>query len=288
MSAGPNWGRWGKEDERGTANLLTPQYLRGLLGQSFDGRVFSLGLEISHRSPSYGRAAPLHLMSVDGADFSVRPQASGFGFADDYLVMACHSSTHIDGLAHVISDGNLYNGFSSTEVRSSGAARCGVDKVGGLVTRAHVIDMAAEVGVAELPEDHVIHAADLDAACSRLRIEPSPGDAALIRTGFIERLRRDPGRVAAEPGLDADCTEWMRALDLSLVGADNSAVEHLDGGRQDMPLHRGVVVGLGAYLLELVNLEEVVAAGVTRGLLLVAPLRISRGVGSPVNPILVT
>lgn len=288
MSPGPNWGRWGAEDERGTANLLTSKYLKGLLGPSFEGRVFSLAVDISHHSPSYGRAAPLHLMAVDGADFQVRPLASGFGFADDYLVMACHSSTHIDGLAHVMSDGYLYNGFPATDVRSSGAARCAVDKIGGLLMRAHILDMAAELGVKELPDDHVIHSADLAAACTRRRIEPAPGDAVLIRTGFIGQLLRNPGRVAAEPGLDPDCAEWIRALDLSLVGADNSAVEHLVAGPQDMPLHRAVVVGLGGYLLELANLEEVVAAGVTTGLLLVAPLRISRGVGSPVNPILVT
>jgi hypothetical protein len=54
------------------------------------------------------------------------------------------------------------------------------------------------------------------------------------------------------------------------------------------PLHERLVCQLGVTLIEMLDLSGPGRDGVTTGMLIVAPLRISRGVGSPVNPLLVT
>ena len=54
------------------------------------------------------------------------------------------------------------------------------------------------------------------------------------------------------------------------------------------PLHKILVRDLGVTLMELLNLREPVNDNVTEGMLVVAPLRISRGVGSPANPLLIS
>jgi hypothetical protein len=52
-----------------------------------------------------------------------------------------------------------------------------------------------------------------------------------------------------------------------------------------MAVHVGVIRDLGGYLVEFLNLEELAADRVHEFLFVVAPLRILRGIGSPVNPI---
>jgi kynurenine formamidase len=54
-----------------------------------------------------------------------------------------------------------------------------------------------------------------------------------------------------------------------------------------MPLHIAAIRDSGIYLLELLDLEELARRGVTRFLLVVAPLNIVGGVGSPVAPVAV-
>jgi hypothetical protein len=52
-------------------------------------------------------------------------------------------------------------------------------------------------------------------------------------------------------------------------------------------LHKIVLRDLGGYLVELLDLRAPAADAVTTGTLVIAPLRISRGVNSPVNPLLI-
>ena len=72
-----------------------------------------------------------------------------------------------------------------------------------------------------------------------------------------------------------------------IIGADNIAVEAT--GRRGVlpPLHKILVRDLGVTLIELLHLRSPGEDGVESGMLVIAPLRISRGVGSPVNPLLV-
>lgn len=283
-----NWGRWGDEDERGTLNLLTPDYLRGVLSGPFQGRVDHLGIDVGGATPALGRRPPLHLMSVDGGDFAALDRLDGFAFADDYLITPCHASTHVDALAHVLSGGAMYNGNSWRQVRSTGAKRCAIDGVGAIVARCHLLDVAKHRGVPQLDPGDEISAEELEAVRVKEGFEINPGDAVLVRTGFISTLLAHPRRVGAEPGLAVDCAEWIADNDVSVVGADNSAVEHQDEQQFGAPLHERVVAGLGCYLIELLDLERVASAGVHGGLLVVAPLKITGGVGSPVNPILIS
>jgi kynurenine formamidase len=284
---GPNWGRWGEADERGAANLLDREHVAAAMAGSFAGDVYQLGVTVGRGSPTFGRRAPQLLMSVDGGDFAAVERLDGFGFGDDYLSMACHSSTHIDALSHVLEAGEMYNGFSWRDVRSSGARRCAIDKVGPIVTRVHLLDVAGARGVDALGPEDAIGPDELTRIAADAGREIGTGDAVLVRTGYISALLADPNRAGAEPGLHPDCADWIGDLDLCLVGADNSAVEIQVEGQTDEPLHRAVIVGRGVYLMELMNLDAPAAAGVTGGLLVVSPLQIEHGVGSPVNPVLI-
>jgi kynurenine formamidase len=86
-----------------------------------------------------------------------------------------------------------------------------------------------------------------------------------------------------------DCGEWLGQYDISVAGADNIAVEVGPStvAGSAMPLHLASIRDRGIYFLELLDLEELAASGVGGCLLVVAPLNIVGGVGSPVAPVAV-
>jgi kynurenine formamidase len=278
-----NWGRWGDDDERGAANLLDGSTVLAACAVPTTGRVYNLGIELKPGAPFAGRRmSPVHLMSQDGGDFSALGR-DDWGTADDYLFLACGGTTHIDALAHVWSGGAMYNGHSFREVRSTGAAKCGIEKTGGLVTRGLLLDFTARPTA-----DGQILGEHLDAWFDEHGLDPRAGDALLLRTGWMEdaledRLQPD----GSYPVLGFEAAEWLARHDISMIAADNPAVETT--GRRGVlpPLHGVVMRDLGVYILEMLILREPAEAGVVSGLFVVAPLLISRGVNSPVNPILI-
>lgn len=280
-----NWGRWGPQDERGAVNLITTDRVLAACRVPGRGQVYELGIEVRRDAPVGGvRTPPMHFMVHDGGDFAALGR-DDWGTADDYLQLYTQGTTHIDGLAHMWSGGCLYNGFSYREVRSSGAARLGVDRLGGIVTTAHLLDFADRAG----DRDSDITVDDIEAHFARVGTRPSPGDALLFRTGWMDAaLAREPLAERGFAVVAPETADWFAAHDIAVVGADNIAVEAT--GRRGVlpPLHARLVCELGVTLIEMLDLRQPAAAGVTLGMLIVAPLRITRGVGSPVNPLLVT
>ncbi len=86
-------------------------------------------------------------------------------FNDDVVDMPLSAATHIDSLAHVTYGGQMYNGFSADLVtETEGATRCGADKIGPIVTRGVLLDVARAKGVDRLEPGYAITAEDLDSA----------------------------------------------------------------------------------------------------------------------------
>ncbi|HYW27540.1 MAG TPA: cyclase family protein [Terriglobales bacterium] len=288
---GAGWGRWGANDERGALNLVDAQAVRRGLDAARLGQVLPLGLPVQARQVPVMPPRPpvLHTMLVDGADFEAgaRRGGNGFQFADDHLSMACHSGTHIDALSHVARDGLMYNGIPASEVRSStGARRLGIDRVGGIVCRGVLIDVVGASG-GPLEPGRVIGVGDVERALNRMAVQLQPGDAALVRTGWLSRFDpQDPSWYRAEPGLDVEAARWLADRGVVLVGADNFAVEVVPAPSGELlPVHLALLQERGVYLLELLDLEPLVAAAAWTFTFVVAPLRITGGVGSPVNPL---
>jgi kynurenine formamidase len=286
------WGRYGADDERGAANLLSPACVQRALSCVATGRVYSLALPLTDGGgPLATHRAPMrHYMTRAGSDYAAGlPERGAFGFADDVITVATHGTTHLDALAHVWQEGLMYNGFPATEVTSIGARRCGIDKTGPIVTRALIVDLVPE-GRPWLEPGEAVGVDRLVDLVGSLGVAPEPGDALLLRTGWIEHWRSGTlPDVGSWPGLHPDCGAWIAEREFVLVGADNMAVEvgpsPLPG--EAAPMHVELIRGHGIYLMELVDLAELVASGSGTGLLAVNPLRIERGAGSPVAPLVV-
>jgi kynurenine formamidase len=290
-----NWGRWGPDDERGTANLLTPEAVCDALAVPSRGTIYQLGQPIqpSGQPRSAGGIgnqiiSPIHLWMRTGLDHLAAPLAPDrTDFTVDFLACSVHgATTHIDALGHSLSDGELYNGFDATTSTSAGQTRCGIDKAGPLVCRGVLLDVAAAKGVDALPPDYAIDAAELQATAELQQVEVRPADAVLIRTGMYSVFERDPEAYARpHPGLGMDGAAFLAERDVVLVGADNRAVEPLPHhGSVALPVHRLLILDHGVHLVEFLFLEELAAAGVHEFLFVAAPLRITGGSGSPISP----
>jgi len=300
-----NWGRWGEEDQRGALNLLSGDVVRSAMSSVAQGRVLSLSLPIKGSTSSSvsstvphlkGRPLPQHFMSVDGADYEagVKLPAGGRGMADDALIVSPHgTTTHMDALCHMWTGKQIYNGHPSSRIRSYGATRCGMENVEGIVTRGVLFDVAAFRGIEVLDPDDRISAVDLEAMSELMGITVGQGDAVVIRTGWPTVFSQSPERYwNGEPGLSCDAAQWLAARDIALVASDNSAISGLNvQGRADESLdddiHMIFLWRHGIYLIEMLWLEELAAAGQATFLFVVAPLKIVGGTGSPVNPLAV-
>src|ERR1700735_3955230 len=157
-----NWGRWGAQDERGAANLITPATVRAAVNLDEDGVVHSLAMPIQQRGvPVYPeRMPPMHFMALDGGDYAAgaRVRWRDFEVADDYIFLGTHGTTHVDALSHGWYGGKMYNGFEPTRVGSYGATRLGIENLTALVARAVVVDLPRHVGVQHLEADYVVSA----------------------------------------------------------------------------------------------------------------------------------
>jgi kynurenine formamidase len=286
--------RFGPGDERGALNLIDEQAVLRGLASAGKGTVISLAQPIRAGAvPLAGMRMPAqHFMSRDGGDYAAGlPERPGFGFADDSLLIACHGATHIDALSHVWQNGEMYGGFSSDEVTSRGAKRCGIDKAGPFVCRGLLVDAVPE-GSSGLDPGAPITVDVLRKALAD--DDPRPGDALLVRTGWPQRWRLDPSiGTDSWPGLDVDCVDWILESGFALVGADTIGVEVSPSSDPACasPLHIALIRDNGIYFLELLELDALAAALAATNrrdfLLVVTPLPIHQAVGSPVAPVAV-
>ncbi len=293
-----NWGRWGAEDERGTLNLITPEVVRRGAACVRRGQVFSLGLPFAADGPQIGqggRVNPLHLMTATEGRLGADPD--GPRYADDVVVMPLQCATQWDSLAHVYYGGQLYNGFPASSVTSAGAARNAISQFGaGVVSRAILLDLARVRQMARLAPGYAITPADLEAAEQAQRARVSAGDVLLVRTGHLQCFTVDGDRVAymrQMPGLGLACVEWLRARDVAAVATDTSAVEVIpfEDPAVPLPVHMLCLRDMGMPLGEMFNLEELAADcandGVYELFFSAPPLKVTGGVGSPLNPLAV-
>jgi len=291
-----NWGRWGPDDEVGTFNFITPEVVRRAAACVKRGDVFSLGLPLDSEGPQLGRQGrmnPIHLMSaVEG-----RVGEGDFRYSDDIVVMPLQCATQWDSLAHVYYDGQLYNGFPATTITAAGAARNAIDRLGpGIVSRGVLLDVARLWGVNRVGPGVAIKPADLEAAERAAGVRVETGDVLLVRTGHLGvfKLDRDrEGYLRRTPGLGMACVEWLHARQVAAVATDTVAVEVIpwEDPALPLPVHLLCIRDVGLTLGEMFDLDELAAAcardGVWEFLFSAPPLKVTGGVGSPLNPLAV-
>ena len=285
------WHRWGDQDERGALNHIDPMQVRDAATLVRSGQVLSLAQPLSPRTPvPQHRAGIQHFMGRDGGDYAAgarRP--GGFQFAEDTVVLPLHIGTHIDALCHAWYDDALYNGFPGNGTRStSGATRCGIDKMGPIVGRGVLLNVAGSLG-GPLRDGIAIGAGDLERAANQADVKVGKGDIVLLRTGWAESQGlANNVSFDGEPGLDLAAALWLAEREIAVVGADNFAVEVIPFAHGTVfPVHQRLIRDFGVPLLEGLLLHDLAATGRHQFMFVASPLPVVGGTGSPINPIVI-
>jgi kynurenine formamidase len=272
-----NWGRWGANDQMGAVNLITPQKRAAAAALVKTGRTVSLS----------------RVFEPDQHFMRVNERGSG-GSAVDYYGFLYHgvTVTHVDALCHVWDRNGMWNGRDPTkEIDTNGTRFADITAFGGgLITRGVLLDVPRHRRAPYVAMDRPVNAAELEAIVKAQGVAIEAGDALLVYSGrdaFVRDVAAYGPATGARPGLDVSCAKFIRDKDVAVLGWDmHDAMPDKDG--LPWPVH-GVVFSYGVALLDNALLEPLAQACSEERryefMFMALPLRITRGTGSPVNPI---
>jgi kynurenine formamidase len=282
-----NWGRWGKDDQLGALNLITPEKRRQAMALAKSGTVISLERKIvPSRAPDEtkadGKPHGVAFYDIRFKTFPAGDPRGNDGFSSDIQESHVHGPmTHLDALCHDSANGKLYNGYPlETVSQEVGCTRLGLDNVKeGIVTRGILIDMTRLKSASSREPGTRVYVDDIEAWEKQTGLKVSPGDALFVY---------NPARPGAQPpvpaaGFDLSVVPWMKARGVAVT---SNVMAIADDRHAD---HRLVLVALGTYLLDGVALDGLAetAARMNRWefMLVVAPLQVPGSTGSVVNPL---
>ena len=278
--------RWGADDERGSGNLMTPETVLRAARLIRTGEVFELGHVLSGELPFYGnRRFDVHIKRT-----FMNPHSNRRGSNEELVITELGQvGTQFDGFAHQSIGNDFYNCFPMNETATrTGFTKLGVEKVGTLMTRGVLIDVAAAKGVDMLSDAYEITASDLQETLARQNVALERGDAVLIHTGWGRLWGVDNQRFrTTDPGIGIGAAEWLVSQDPMLVGADNWSVEVNPNPDPEVssPVHQIMLAVNGIHLVEKFKLDELAAAQVYEFAFILQPLKIQGGTGSTIAPV---
>jgi kynurenine formamidase len=292
-----NWGRWGPDDQLGALNFSTPERRAEAARLVRDGELVSLALDLAVE-PAADNPVPAQHMMVAAGDARTSEHMAGLEMSLDFFGVACHGSaiSHIDALCHVFVDGKMYNGRDASEVRSTGALRNAIGPAAeaGIAGRGVLLDIPRLRGVPWLELHDRISPGELLAAEREQEVSVREGDLLLVSTGRqARRAARGPWVVteAGMAGLLPTCIPFLHERRIAVLGSDGFSDPVGDPPIQGwpVPVHQCCLVAMGVHLLDNLDLRALSATCAKRRrwdfFLVVQPLRIARGTGSPVNPV---
>jgi kynurenine formamidase len=287
MTTLSNWGRWGKDDELGALNLITPGKRKEAAAQVKEGVSVSLARDLAGDNAS-GSTPFVHKMTATGQSHESDHASDSYSFDyHGYLL------THLDALCHLFYKGKMYDSFSQELVTDKGAQKLPVIKMkNGLFTRGVLMDIPRLLGVKYLEGTRAIYPEDLEAWEKKAGVKVESGDAIIIRTGSWSRRTVESEQAVEKnfAGLHASCLPWLRKRDVAIIGSD-LATDVFPSGIEGfiLPVHWVVINAMGMPILDNCDLEALSEAANARKrwsfLLTAAPLAVQGGTGSPINPI---
>ena len=288
-----NWGRWGKDDQMGAVNLITPAKRKEALRSVKDGVSISMArkAEIEQALDNPRPIARVMNPQRGGNPGSPPPDISG---ASDTYTISYHGlvHTHMDAFCHRAYKGLMFNGMPMTEVTE---AACNKGSIfawkDGIVTRGVLIDIPRLKGVEYLEPGTRIYPEDLDAWVKQARLKIEPGDAVLIRTGrWALRDSKGPYNTNQLAGLYITCAKWLRDHDVAILGSDGAQDVHPSGieGITE-PIHALSLIAMGVPIFDNLDLEAVAREAAKRNrwdfLVTASPVAVPGATGSALNPI---
>jgi kynurenine formamidase len=286
-----NWDRWGAGDQCGTLNFITPERRLAAAACVRQGVTVSLAHDLG-TTPSADNPSPVHHHMLAAGDARDSNGIEGYEAARDYFGLDVHglSTTHVDALSHMFVAGEMFGGRPASEVRSDGArANTVMTMADGVVGRGVLLDIPRALDCDYLAAGELITPADLEAAESTQGAQVGSGDILLVRWGRERRRAVEPGF----SGLHAYCLPWLHSREVALLGSDGISDPMPFAGTPGwpFPVHQIGITAMGLHLIDNMALDRLAELCAQQGrwefLFTMAPLRLERATGCPVNPVAV-
>ena len=292
-----NWGRWGKDDTRGTLNYITPEHVKNAASYVRSGRTVSMAIPIHKTAGPDNPKPPIHHITHNH-DIDL-PQGEPH-FAMDFFGSECHGDchTHIDALCHVSYGGKLYNGRPASSVTSLGPEIMDITEYAhGIVGKGVLLDIPRLRGVKWLEPGEAVTADELAAAEKEQGVSLKEGDIFVFRTG-LHRRRVELGPWdngydgEGKPGLHVDTIPLLHERRVSAFLPDGDG-ETVPCNVENMayPIHTLQITAMGMACADSLQCEELVTVCEEEKrwefMVIAAPLRLPGGTGTLFNPIAV-
>lgn len=280
--------RWGADDERGAANLMTADVVLRAARLIQVGEVVEMGFELHHDMPFYGDRIYNQQIKQSRSGLGSNNRTTNEEIVTTELGQV---GTQIDGFGHQSIGASLYNCFQLNEVISrTEFSRLGMENSGGMFTRGVLLDVAGLYGVDMLGDRYEITADDLRNTLDRQKMTLSAGDAVIINTGYGRLWGVDNARYyRTQPGLGVEAAQWLVEQDPMIVGSDSCCVEVNPNPVEGLssPVHQILLVANGIYLIESLKLDELTEREIYEFAFIVEPLKLRGATGSAIAPIAV-
>ena len=319
---GSTWGDFGANDQRGRLNLITDERRLAAIREVKDGKAFVLSLPLDFPggdAPGAARHAPrLYSNRLGDMDMCNAPLTPKDLCCDDSVDLTLQYSTQWDALCHwgrqfdVDGSGNevpvYYNGFRAKTDIACGTAdhgpyahKLGIENMAetGVQGRGVLINLVKLYGRGRTWVDYDM----LMKAMDDQHVEVREGDMLLLYTGYCDAvmaMNKQPDEEqlnqsgAVLKGSDERLLDWIESSGISVLIADNQAVEGFEMGGEIgegglLPLHERCLFKLGVHLGEYFWLKELAeylnSVGRHAFLLTAPPLRLPGAAGSPATPV---
>ena len=301
-----NWGKWGADDEVGALNYLGPEQVLAAVGLVTSGKTFTLQRLIGDPKgdPVWPGRTPAERTQIldesnwdEGGTGPAYP--GGLHYADDKINAFLQGSTQYDALGHVWFDGKIWNGYDA-RTTIGGLDKASVEPIAqrGVVGRAVLLDMARFLGKDNLGAAETFTHEDLLACAKAQGITIEKRDILIIRTNFLKLFFELGDKFYegfCEPGLvySPELVQWFADMEIPNLVTDTIANEVTMDPNNGVALvlHNALMRNLGVTLTEIADLELLAADCAADKqyafLYVAAPLKVAKGSGSPVNPVVI-
>ncbi len=292
--------RWGPDDQRGAGNLMNAAKVLEASRMIRTGEIVSLGRPYEATMPlAPGRAFALRMPG--GPTGGPYGEVSRTIWNDEFVSTEIGQiGTHMDALGHLGcqcgANGDrtnmlFYNGNRLSDMWSPyGLKRLGIENAPPFFTRGILFDVQGLKGrVLDVGEE--IKLADLKDCLDRQNVGEdviTPGDAVFVRTGHGTRWHDEAATFYdGAPGIGLECARWFADKQVSVVGADNFAVDVVPPADPKVfhPCHQHLIMKHGIYLHEGMTFEGLAARSAYVFVYVFVPLPIVGATGSPGRPI---
>jgi kynurenine formamidase len=295
-----NWGKWGKDDQIGTLNYVTPEDIVRAAALVRTGKVFALGIPLDNKGPQSGlfggRWNPIHTMLATGTDaVAGRQDWNKLRYADDAINMPVQAATHWDSLGHIFYEDKAYNGHDARLIDARGLHVLGIEHSRNRMNgRGVLLDIPRFKNVPWLDDGYGIPNEELDKCARAQNVEIRRGDFVIVRTGQMERCfseKKWGGYAGGDaPGVKFENCYWCHDKQIAAICTDTWGVEVRpnETTEANQPWHWVVIPAMGLCMGEMFYLQELAedceADGIYEFFFCGPPLVITGGTGSPINP----